>query len=202
MERQLAEGSMENDNLVSGLIHVRKEIAGLIEDAQLKMHQLIIDLDNIDATIRLFRSDLDLEEIRRSPLPLRHSAYKGEMSRHVLSALRDDGRAMTPTELAFHVMAECGLNVHDKRLVKLIGKRIGACLKHYKHKGALRSRKEPGAFLLWAIVRKVGIRGLPAIGEDQVLWGLGGDAASRFIIWSTSSDSGRTPAAPPAGGTS
>jgi hypothetical protein len=78
-----------------GLIRKRKEIARLIEDAQLKMGQLIIDLDNIDATIRLFRPDLDLEEIHPSHLPPRHSDYKGEMSRHALSALRNNGRAMT-----------------------------------------------------------------------------------------------------------
>ena len=75
------------------------------------------------------------------------------MSRQVLSALRDNRRARTSKELAFHVIAERGLNVHDKGLVRLIGKRIGACFKHYKHKGALRSRKEPGAFLLWENVR-------------------------------------------------
>jgi hypothetical protein len=144
---------VENDNLVSGLIRKRKELAGLIEDAQLRMRQAIIDLDNIDATIRLFRPDMDLEEIRPSPLPPRHSAYKGEMSRHVLAALRNNGRAMTSQELAFHVMAERGLNIHDKRLVKLIGKRIGACLKHYKHKGTLQARKGPGAYLLWEITK-------------------------------------------------
>ncbi len=75
------------------------------------------------------------------------------MGRIVLRAHRDNGRAMTSKELAFHVMAERGLSVHDKRLVRLIGKRIRACLKHYKHKGALRSRKGPGSFLLWEIFK-------------------------------------------------
>lgn len=144
---------MENDNLVSGLIRKRKELAGQIEDAQLKMRQLIIDLDNLDATIRLFRPDMDLEEIRPSPLPPRHSAFKGEIARLVLGALRDNGRAMTSKELAFHVMAERGLNVHDRQLVRLMGKRIGAALKHYKHKGTLTAKKGPGSFLLWEIIR-------------------------------------------------
>jgi hypothetical protein len=60
---------------------------------------------------------------------------------------------MTSKESSFHVMAERGLDVHDKRLVRLIGKRIGACLKHDKGEGVLRSAKGPGSLLLWEIAR-------------------------------------------------
>jgi|ERR1700722_18181754 len=141
----------KNEHVLSGLIRKRKEIAGVIEDAQLKLRQAIIDLDNLDCAIRLFNPEIDLEEIRPSPLPPRHSAYKGEMGRLILNAVRDSGRAMTSKELVFHVMAERGLNVHDKRLVRLLTKRVGACLKHYKHKGTLRSSKGPGSYLLWEI---------------------------------------------------
>jgi|SRR5579883_1095054 len=144
---------MENEHVLSGLIRKRKEIAGRIEDVQLTMRQLIIDLDNIDATIRLFQPDIDLEEITPSPLPPRHSAFKGEMSRIILGALRNMGRPMTSRELTYHVMAERSLNVSDKRLVRLIQKRIGACLKHYRMRGTLKAAKGPGSFLLWEIVR-------------------------------------------------
>ena len=142
---------MENDNVVSGLIRKRKEIAGKIEDAQIVLRQLIIDLDNLDAAIRLFRPDIDLEEIRPSPLPPRNSAFKGEMARIILGALRNAGRPMHSRELTHYVMAERGLNVADKRLVRTIQKRIGACLKHYKHRGTLKASKGPGSFLLWEI---------------------------------------------------
>jgi hypothetical protein len=143
---------MENDNLVSGLIRKRKEIAGLIEDAQIKMRQLIIDLDNLDSTIRLFRPDIDLEDVRPSPLPPRHSAFKGEMSRLILAAIRNSGRAMTSQELTHHVMAERGLNVSDKRVARTLQKRVGACLKHYRNRGVLEGAKGPGSFILWRIV--------------------------------------------------
>ena len=139
-------------NTVSGLIRKRKEIAAQIEDAQLRLRQAIIDLDNIDATIRLFRPDIDLEEIHPNPLPPRHSAYKGEMSRIILRVLREAGRPMTSKEVTFHVMAERGLNVHDKRLVHLIQKRVGAALKHWRARGVLEATKGPGAFLLWKTV--------------------------------------------------
>jgi len=142
---------MENDNLVSGLIHKRGEIAAKIEDVQLVMRQLIIDLDNLDATIRLFRPDIDLEEIKPSPLPPRHSAFKGEMSRIIFGALRNSGRAMNSRELTHFVMSERGLNLADKRLVQTLQKRIGACLKHYRMRGTLKATQGPGSFLLWEI---------------------------------------------------
>lgn len=141
----------EAPNTVSGLIRKRKQIAAEIEDAQLRLRQRIIDLDNLDATIRLFVPDIDLEEIRPNPLPPRHSAYKGEMSRIILGAIRNASHPMTSREITYHVMAERGLNVHDKRLVHLMQKRVGAALKHWRERGTLTSRKGPGSFLLWEI---------------------------------------------------
>ena len=46
-------------------------------------------------------------------------------------------------------MAERGLNASDKRLVRLVGKRVGACLRHQRERGLVRSR--PGAYLVWEI---------------------------------------------------
>ena len=66
----------------------RAEIAGKIEHTQDVLRQLVIDLDNLDATIRLFRPDIDLEVIKPKPFPPRNQASKGEMTRLLLSALR------------------------------------------------------------------------------------------------------------------
>ena len=49
-------------------------------------------------------------------------------------------------------MAERGLNTADKRLVQLVGKRVGACLRHWRGKGMVRSEKGPGQYQLWEIV--------------------------------------------------
>ncbi len=50
-----------------------------------QLRQLIIDLDNLDATLRLFVPDIDLEEIKPKPFPPRNAAVRGELSRIVLS---------------------------------------------------------------------------------------------------------------------
>lgn len=41
-------------------------------------------------------------------------------------------------------MAERGLNTADVRLVKTIGKRVGACLRHWRVKGVVVSVPRPG----------------------------------------------------------
>jgi hypothetical protein len=112
---------MENEHVLSGMIKKRAELAGEIERAQTVFRQLVIDLDNLDAAIRLFDPDIDLTEIKPKPLPPRYAAFRGEVSRIVLNALREKG-PLTTQQLAQFVMAHRGLNTADKRLVKTIGK--------------------------------------------------------------------------------
>lgn len=142
---------MAESHVVTALIRKRGEIAGRIEHTQTQLRQLVIDLDNLDATLRLFKPDIDLEEIRPKPLPPRHHAFKGEISRIVLSALRQSDKPLTTHDLAQHVMAGRGLNTADKRLVQLVGKRVGACLRHHRNRGLVRSRSGPGSYLVWEI---------------------------------------------------
>lgn len=140
---------MAETHVVSALIRKRAEIAGQIEQTQSDLRQLIIDLDNLDATIRLFKPDIDLEEIKPKPLPPRHHAYKGEISRIVLEKLRQAPEPLTAQQLAQHVMAERGLNTADKHLVRLLGKRVGACLRHWRDKGVVHSKMGTGQLLIW-----------------------------------------------------
>ncbi len=61
---------MAEPHVVTALVAKRAEITGRIEHTQTSLRQLIIDLDNLDATLRLFKPDIDLEEIRPKPLPV------------------------------------------------------------------------------------------------------------------------------------
>ena len=142
---------MAEPHVVTALVAKRAEIAGKIEHAQTSLRQLIIDLDNIDAAIRLFKPDIDLEEIRPKPLPPRNQAFRGEVSRLILSALRQSSAPLTAQDLARHVMAERGLNTADKRLVRTIGKRVGSSMRHLRNQGLVRSDKGPGPCLVWQI---------------------------------------------------
>lgn len=55
-------------------------------------------------------------------------------------------------DLAERVMAERGLNTADKRLVKTMVKRVGACLRDHRRKGVVRSEQTPDRFLRWRSV--------------------------------------------------
>jgi hypothetical protein len=112
----------------------------------------MIDLDAIDQSLRIFKPDIELDDIKPKPMPPRHAAYKGEVSRIVLGTLRDAKRACTTQELTMHVMAERGMNTADKRLVKTVGKRVGACLRHHRTKGLIRSAAGLGDRLAWEIM--------------------------------------------------
>jgi hypothetical protein len=46
-------------------------------------------------------------------------------------------------------MAERGMNTADKGLVKTVGKRVGACLRHHRNRGLIQSAKGPGDRLAW-----------------------------------------------------
>lgn len=144
---------MADPHVLTGLVAKRSESAGQIEHVQTTLRQLIIDLDNLDATIRIFRPDIDLEEIRPKPFPPRHAAFKGEIMRVVMSTLRTSARPLTGPEITMHVMAERGLNTADPRLLKLVGRRVGACLRHHRKKRIVESFRASGALTHWNIKR-------------------------------------------------
>ena len=144
---------MAERHVVTALIDKRAELAGCIEHTQTQLRQLVIDLDHLDATIRQFKPDIDLEDIRPKPMPPRHSAFRGQVVRIVLDTLKQSPEPMTSHDLALHVMAERGLNTADRGLVKTVQKRVGSCLRWHRAKGVLRSREGHGGFLLWEIAR-------------------------------------------------
>lgn len=144
---------MENEHVLSGLIKKRREIAGKIEGTHDALRALMIDLDNLDAAIRIFKPDIDLETVKPKPLPPRNQAFKGEVTRIVLDVLRKAETPINSHELTMHVMTERGLNTADKKLVRTLQKRVGACLKHHRNRGLIRSRGNIGRFLAWEIAR-------------------------------------------------
>lgn len=146
---------VERPNLLNGLVDKRAEIAGRIEANQQELRKLIVELDAIEATIRIFDPDIDMMAIHPRPVPPRHAAFKGEVTRIVFKALREAKQPLTSRDIAKTLMRERGLNVDDKDVVVMMTKRVGACLKTQKNKGYVRSMDLEGSTLLgWQIIRK------------------------------------------------
>src|ERR1700683_1685318 len=142
---------MENEHALSALLRKRAELSGLFEHHQAAARQLLIDIDSLDATIRMFAPDINLADVKPKPLPPRHAAYRGEVARIVLGTLRNAKRPCSTQELTMHVMAEREMNTADKRLVKTVSKRVSACLRHHRNSGLIQSRKGLSDKLIWEI---------------------------------------------------
>ncbi|HET6157594.1 MAG TPA: hypothetical protein VFE34_04555 [Dongiaceae bacterium] len=138
-------------NVLPALIAKRSEMAGEAEALQMRVRQILIELDALGIMIRTFQPDIDLDEVRSKQLPPRHAGYRGEVARAVMTILRTEKRPMVSRDIALRVMAERSLNTADKHLVNTIKKRIGACLRHNRSRGIVRNASGPGKTVDWEI---------------------------------------------------
>ena len=138
---------MENDNLIAGLIRKKSEITAQVEALQIQLRQLIMDADNIDGAIHIFNPDIDLTDIRPRTVPRSHVAFLGEVRRTTLNMLRETGLALTIKDIALRVMTERKLSISDARLVRLIEKKVGSCLRSLRSRGIVQSEKDRGSYL-------------------------------------------------------
>jgi hypothetical protein len=104
------------------LVAKRAEIAGQIEHTQDQLRQLVIDLDHIDASIHIFDPSIELQEIKAPPVPANHHAFRGQVTRIVLTTLRNAKKPLTTQDIAQRVMAEHGLDAANARLLKTMTK--------------------------------------------------------------------------------
>jgi len=142
---------MENEHTLAGLIRKRGELAGELDASQGRVRALIAAVDHVDATIRLFSPDMDLEAVPVRPVPARHAAVPGQVTRPVLDALRNTTQSMTTRDLALHVMRGRGLNVEDGLLVRLMVRRVGSTLRQLRERGALDATAGAGGVMSWRL---------------------------------------------------
>jgi hypothetical protein len=141
---------MAEPHVIGALRGKRGELAGLIDALQDQLRAAMIDLDHVDATLRMFDPDIELDEIRPKPLPPRHHAFKGQVTRSILAMLRAEG-AMDAKAITIRLMAERELNVNDKALAKAMQKRIGAALRNLRERQLVRSEQGTGGLLTWRL---------------------------------------------------
>lgn len=141
---------MVTQHAITALRDKRGELAGTIDALQDQLRQAMIDMDHIDATLRMFDPDIELDEIRPKPLPPRHRAFKGQVTRAILAMLRNEG-AMDAKAITLRLMAERELIVNDKGLQKAMHKRIGAALRNLRERQLVTSEQTKGGLLLWSL---------------------------------------------------
>jgi hypothetical protein len=143
---------MPNEITLAALTRKRAELMGQIETAQVHMRRLVMSLDHVDATIRLFDPDIDLGQVAPRKVPPPFHAMHGELSRIILDTLREAHAPLATRALTEVVMRGRGLDVHDPQLIRLMGRRMIASLAHWRRKRVVRSMPGPGQQLLWELV--------------------------------------------------
>ena len=143
---------MDTSNpVLSGLIRKRQEIAAELDAAQSRVRQLVLDIDAVDATIRLFQPDIDLDVVKVRPTPRRHEAHRGDTSRLIASLLRETEGPLSHREIAQRVMQARGLNLADRALCQTMRDRVGASLRGMRKRGRLVSGEESGPGTRWGL---------------------------------------------------
>jgi len=145
---------MAETHVLSGLVAKRAELAGDIERTQADLQRMIRDLENLDATILLFDADYQIAAIKpKSFRPPSDWAKRGEMTRIILSVLRQASEPLTTRDIAFQLMVERALDTGDVRFLRLMTKRVGVALRYQRDKGLVHAEQGPGQYMIWAIAR-------------------------------------------------
>jgi hypothetical protein len=120
---------MAEPHVISALVKRRADLTGEIERTHQQLRQMVLDLENLDATILMFDPDYHVEAIRPKAFrPPSDWANRGEMTRIVLSILRQAAEPLTTRDIALELLVSRALDKDDQRLLRLMSKRVGVAL--------------------------------------------------------------------------
>ncbi len=142
------------DYVLTGLVKRRAELTGDIQRTHDALRKMVTDLENLDATIRQFAPDFQVESIKPKAFrPPKDWSNRGQMSRVVLSLLRQSAEPMTSRDLALELLVTRALDKDDQKLLRLMTKRVGVALRTQRDNGTVRSAQGPGQMVLWEVAR-------------------------------------------------
>jgi hypothetical protein len=143
-----------NSFVIAGLVKRRAELSGDIEKAHEALRAMVLDLENLDATILQFDPEFKVETIKPKAFrPPKDWSNRGQMTRICLSILRQATEPLTARDVALQLLTERALNREDQKLLRLMTKRVGVALRGQREKGIATSDQGPGQYMLWKISR-------------------------------------------------
>jgi hypothetical protein len=140
-------------DIVAGLVKRRAELSGEAETLRARLAAIGADLEHLDAVIRQFDPEHDIASIRPKRPRNPDAAGRGEMSRALLSVLREASEPLSTVEVAERLGKAHGVDSADKRAIRLLTKRVGMTLSHQRAKGTVRSLSSVGTMGLWEVDR-------------------------------------------------
>ena len=143
-----------NEFVLSGLVKRRAQLAGDIEKAHEALRRMVLNLENLDATILQFEPDFKVEAIKPKAFrPPKDWSNRGQMSRIILSILRQAAEPLTSRDIALELLVERALDKDDQRLLRIMTKRVSVALRLQRENGVVRHQQGPGQYMLWEIAR-------------------------------------------------
>ena len=113
---------------------------------------MMTDLQNIDAALRVFRPDIELDELPEGTVPAPLTGFRGEIQRFLLDELRKANGPQSTFDLADKIIAKRGIDPNDKIHATLIRKRTGYALAKLRKAGKVVSmRSHRAAPLEWTL---------------------------------------------------
>jgi hypothetical protein len=99
---------MAETHVISALVEKRARIDGEIKARRYQIMRLEIELAHVDAVIRMFKPNYDIEKIatKRSFTKNPAGVPKSSGGRHALSVLREAGAPLTANEIAGRVLVK------------------------------------------------------------------------------------------------
>lgn len=146
---------MAETHVIAALVKRRAELTGEIELAHEALSKMVLALENLDATILQFDPAYQVESIRPKAFrPPKDWSNRGQMSRIILSVLRQATEPLTSRDIALELLVERALDKNDQRLLRIMTKRVGVALRIQRDNGAVRSEQGPGQYMIWEIPNK------------------------------------------------
>lgn len=140
----------ERPNTVAGLQAKRKELMRLRDQFDANVRKLTVDIDHLEAAIRLFDPDQTPEAI--AAYAVQHRAHHGHMRRFVLDVLRQAPAPMTSKAITTAWVGDRGLRTDEATYV-ILRKRVGACLIALRNQGLVETVGQEGEFKTWRLAR-------------------------------------------------
>lgn len=130
-----------------GLIRKRAGLAGELETLSRQVSQKTADLRAIEAALRVLEPEIDVDGLPARQPPS-FVAFRGELARYLLTALRNDPSGLTTRDLTVSIMRDRHMDASDPSAVKLMQRRVGHSLMKMRGKGLVRSDAADSSGLL------------------------------------------------------
>lgn len=146
----------DRPNTVSGLVAKHAELTALREKYKGEIKKLTVDIDHLDAAIRLFDPQSDTYAIKE--YVTKHRAAKGSVKSFVLGCFREATAPITSRQITELWAEDRGL-VADEATLCTLRKRIGACIKSCVEQGLIMDtgwttdHDTNGPYKLWQLKR-------------------------------------------------